>query len=126
MEREHSRIRAMLDKATQVFVRQGSPSEVNLILLELSGYTLSHFREEEALMRASSFPGLDAHKQEHERLSTYVRGLLDTSSKLDALKGALSALDYWIDTHIRVTDQEFHEFLHPAPVNPSQENHSQE
>ncbi len=121
MEREHSRIRAMLDKATQAFVRQGTPTEINVILLELSGYTLSHFREEEALMRASSFAGLDAHKQEHEQLATYVRGLLDASSKQDALKGALSALDYWMSTHICVADREFHEFLHSAPKNPSPE-----
>ncbi len=111
MEGEHSRIRTMLDKATQAFIRQASISEVNTILLELCGYTLNHFREEETFMRACSFAGAAAHKQEHDRLAIYVRGLLDTSSKRDALEGALSALDYWLDTHIRVADEEFHNFL---------------
>jgi hemerythrin len=111
MEAEHTRINAMLEKATQAFVRQASPADVNTILLELSGYTLTHFREEEELMRACAFPGVNAHKEEHDRLATYVRGLLDMRSKQEALQCAVSALDLWLDAHIRITDKEFCDFL---------------
>jgi hemerythrin len=101
----------MLEKATQAFVRQASPSEINAILLELSGYTLTHFREEEELMHTCAFPGFQVHKQEHDRLATYVRGLLDMRSKQEALQCAVSALDLWLDAHIRITDKEFCDFL---------------
>jgi hemerythrin-like metal-binding protein len=110
-EGEHTRITAMVEKATQAFVRQAAATEVNAILLELSGYTLTHFREEEDMMRQAAFPGFQAHKDEHDRLAVYVRGLLDMRSKQEALRCALNALDLWLDAHIRITDKEFFDYL---------------
>jgi len=112
VEAEHGRITAMLEKATQAFARHCTVPEVNSILLELSGYTVTHFREEEELMRASEFPELEAHKQEHDRIAGYIRGLLDMNSKRDAMQGALNALNLWADSHIRVTDKKFLDFVH--------------
>ena len=112
VEGEHTRITSMLEKATQAFVRHAGAPEVNAILLELSGYTLAHFREEEELMLECEFPGLEAHRNEHNnRLADYVRGLLDMRSKQEALQCAVSALDLWLDAHIRITDREFCDFL---------------
>jgi hemerythrin len=111
METEHTRINLLMQKATEAFVREASPREVNAILLELSGYTVVHFREEEELMLASGFPGLTAHKGEHDRLAAHVRGLLDISSKQEALQSAVKTLDLWLVAHIRVADKEFTDFL---------------
>jgi hemerythrin len=111
LEAEHNRIASLLEKATQAFVRQASPSEVNGILLELSGYTLTHFREEEELMCSFAFAGFDAHKDEHDRLAVHVRGLLDIASKQEALQSAVKTLHIWLDAHIRVTDKLFTDFL---------------
>lgn len=111
LEGEHARISAMLENATQAFLRQASPSEVNTILLELNGYTLNHFREEEELMSSCAFPGFALHKKEHDGLATYVRGLLDNSSKQEALQGSVGVLDLWLEAHLRIKDNEFSEFL---------------
>jgi len=110
-EGEHARITALIGKATEAFVRQASAAEVNAILLELSGYTLTHFREEEEIMRSADFPAFQTHKDEHDRLAAYVRGLLDMRSKQEALRCALNALDLWLDAHIRITDKEFFDYL---------------
>lgn len=110
-ENEHSRIIKLMQQATQAFMRQASASEVNAILLELSGYTLTHFREEEKLMNSVAYPGLETHKREHEQLAAQVRGLLDVRSKLEALQSAVSVLDIWLDAHLRITDKEFFDFL---------------
>jgi hemerythrin len=111
VEGEHLKITAMLEKATQAFVRDASASEVNSILLELSGYALTHFREEEALMRECAFPGLKEHKDEHDRLAACVRGFLDMRSKQEALRCAVSALELWLDAHIRIADKGFCDFI---------------
>jgi hemerythrin len=111
LEGEHARITTMLESATQAFVRQASPSEVNAILLELTGYTLNHFREEEELMLFCAYPSHEVHKQEHDGLAAYVRGLLDIHSKQEALRCAVSALDLWLNAHIRIKDSEFSDFL---------------
>jgi hemerythrin len=111
LDGEHARITAMLENAIQAFLRQASPSEVNAILLELNGYTLNHFREEEELMGSFAFPGFALHKQEHDRLAAYVRGLLDMRSKQEALRCSVGALDLWLEAHIRIKDNEFSDFL---------------
>jgi hemerythrin len=110
-ENEHARIIGLLQQATEAFIRQASPSEVNAILLDLSGYTLSHFRAEEKLMDSIAYPGIETHKQEHEQLAAQVRGLLDVPSKQEALQKAMSVLDIWLDAHLRITDKEFFDFL---------------
>jgi hemerythrin len=112
VEAEHGRITVMLEKATQAFARHCTPPEVNSILLELNGYTVTHFREEEELMRVSEFPGFEVHKQEHDRIAGYIRGLLNMRSKQDAMQGALNALNLWSDSHIRITDKKFLDFVH--------------
>jgi hemerythrin len=114
LEGEHARIAGMLQRATKAFMRHASPSEVNAILLELGGYALNHFREEEALMATSGYPGAEAHRREHEGMASYVRGLLDLQSKQDALLGAVNVLDQWIEAHIRIMDKEFFDFLQTA------------
>jgi hemerythrin len=110
-ENEHSRIIALMQQATQAFMRQASPAEVNAILLDLCGYTLSHFCEEEKLMVLAAYPGIESHKREHEQLAAQVRGLLDVRSKQEALQSAVSVLDVWLDAHLRITDKEFFDFL---------------
>jgi hemerythrin len=110
-ENEHARIIGMLQKATEAFIRQASPAEVNAILLDLSGYTLSHFRAEEKLMSSLAYPGIETHKREHEQLADQVRRLLDVPSKQEALQTAVSVLDIWLDAHLRITDKEFFDFL---------------
>ncbi len=110
-EHEHSRIIELMQKATQAFMRRASPSEVNAILLDLSGYTLTHFRAEEKLMSACAYPGFETHKREHEQIAAQVRGLLDVRSKQEALQSAVSVLDIWLDAHLRITDKEFFDFF---------------
>jgi hemerythrin-like metal-binding protein len=110
-EAEHGRIIGLLEKATQAFVRRASAAEVNGILLELNGYTLNHFREEEKLMCSSAFPGLEMHQREHTQLAAHLRGLLDMRSKQEALQCAVGVLSLWVDAHLRITDRYFLEYL---------------
>lgn len=110
-EAEHAHILELLEKVTLGLVRRASASEVNAILLELNGYTLNHFRDEQKLMDSSAFPDAETHKREHHHLASHIRGLLDMPSKQEALQSAVSVLALWLDAHLRIADRHFLEFL---------------
>lgn len=110
-EAEHAHIVALLEKVTLALARHASASEVNAILLELNGYTLKHFRDEEKLMDSYGFPDREMHKLEHEHLAAHMRGLLDLPSKQEALQRAMGVLALWLDAHLRIADKHFMEFL---------------
>lgn len=110
-EAEHVHILGLLEKVTSAFARHASAFQVNAILLELNGYTLKHFRDEEQLMDSFGFPDAEIHKREHRHLAAHMRGLLDVPSKQDALHRALGVLALWLDAHLRLTDKHLLEFL---------------
>ncbi len=57
-------------------VRDGSDSRrVAALFSRLREYTVYHFADEERLMRATRYPGLKAHAQDHEELKKQVRHL---------------------------------------------------
>lgn len=83
------------------------------ILVFLTNYTDEHFRDEEALMRAANYPGLDAHRERHaallddvqRRVQRYIAG---EDADLDEL---LTFLDGWLRHHIAGADRELVDFL---------------
>lgn len=83
---------------------------VGSVLSALSEYAEHHFRREEAMMAASGFPDIEAHKAEHRRLETHVR---DVCGRYRAgERGALNEqvvefLKKWLTEHILVTDKSY-------------------
>ena len=110
-EAEHARLIGLLEKAQLAISRNDSSAKVDAILLELSAYTMSHFREEERLMEANAFPGLQADKPEHWEMASHLHGLMDLRSKMEVLQCSVGVLALWIDAHLRITDSYFFSFL---------------
>jgi len=123
-EAEHARLIGLLEKATLAISRNDSASKVDAILLELSAYTMSHFREEERLMAANAFPGLEAHKREHAEMAGHLHGLMDLRSKMEVLQCSVGVLALWIDAHLRITDSYFFNFLQSKAQNESSQSES--
>jgi len=78
------------------------------VLHNLITYTQEHFRREEELIRNIRFPGLQAHKNEHEKLLTQV---LDLQKKFESGAATLSiqvlhVLRDWLIHHIGESDKE--------------------
>jgi len=97
------------------------------VLFDLVVYTKGHFMREEDFMKTIGFPGLDAHRQEHELLLWKV---IEQHNKLKAGKANLSIevagfLRAWLTDHIQGSDMEVAAFAaewkkHAAPrVGPS-------
>ena len=123
-EAEHARLIGLLEKAKLAISRNDPSSKVDAILLELSAYTMSHFREEERLMEANAFPGMEAHKREHAEMSSHLQGLMHLRSKMEVLQCSVGVLALWIDAHLRITDSYFFTFLQSQAQSDSTQNDS--
>ncbi len=88
------------------------------VLQSLITYTSTHFKDEEQVMQANSYPDLTRHRAEHEKL---VKQVLDLQKKFQA-GGAvltltvLSFLKDWLFTHIQGEDKKYGVFLNAKGI----------
>lgn len=81
-------------------------------------YTASHFAHEERLMRLHSFPDFEAHKAEHEKLTSQVRQFQADyrDGKVAMTVQLLHFLKEWLLKHIQESDQKYAPFLREKAV----------
>lgn len=88
-------------------LKQGK-EKINELLTFLDNYTISHFREEEALMTRSGFAGLSDHRKQHrefiDRLSQLKTDLNREGASLGVVVETNDALLGWIIRHIKSED----------------------
>jgi hemerythrin-like metal-binding protein len=84
----------------------------------LVDYTKEHFQREEELMEKYGFPGLEAHRQQHQSMVDEVNKLVSAYHKnRDAtIEGAIRYLQTWLIHHIKGTDKEYSAFLNEKGV----------
>ncbi|GJQ64579.1 MAG: hemerythrin [Melioribacteraceae bacterium] len=88
------------------------------VLDELISYTQTHFRHEEKVMQANSYPGLLQHKAEHENLICQVaefKQKFDTGS-LTLSISIINFLSDWVKNHIMAVDKQYSDFLNSKGV----------
>ena len=78
----------------------------------LSDYTLSHFADEEELMRRMDFPGLQVHLQEHRKLIDQLHALAERlkQAKQDNFVDddmVMFLVGDWLLKHVVEQDQEY-------------------
>ena len=86
---------------------------IDEIVKKLFDYADYHFASEERVMVTADFPGLDAHRRQHE---SFVRSLNDLVTDRSGDKGAdlrrvAIFVGTWIRGHILVTDKQLGEFV---------------
>jgi hemerythrin len=89
--------------------------EVGLLLSYLRAYAVTHFDEEEEVMRAAAYPGLKRHKAEHDR---FMRDIMKLTREQERRRGAGVApaelarwLEDWLVEHVSSTDGAMARFL---------------
>lgn len=80
---------------------------------ELLDYTATHFADEEALMAAAGYPGLDEHRREHADLLSKVHDMeMRAAFGERNLPADMSRfLLAWLVDHIQARDRKFGEYL---------------
>jgi len=82
------------------------------ILNELSGYVRTHFRTEEALMKACGYPLLAQHQREHDKYHDRLTELLVKAGRGDINRDGLHHyLSNWWSNHILGSDKQYVESI---------------
>jgi hemerythrin len=106
IDRQHRKLVAMLNELHDSMMRGDGNRIMGALLEDLIKYTKTHFVMEERLMSDSGYPGLRAHKAEHDALAAQVIKLLaDWKSGRVALSlTVLTFLKNWLRDHILGSD----------------------
>jgi hemerythrin len=87
-------------------------------LEQLLKYTTSHFAGEEAFMAKHHYPDIEAHKKQHQELTTVVARLLD-EARVRKTSGAALKLNLfatvWLVEHIMQEDNKYARFVLGKP-----------
>lgn len=95
-------------------VKSGDASEaVGEVIWNLITYVTEHFSEEERLMLSCNYPGLAAHREEHDRFVSRLRETqVEFISGQEISKNVLDFMVDWLVCHIKGTDQGYSRFIH--------------
>jgi hemerythrin-like metal-binding protein len=80
-------------------------------ITRLKNYTRSHFAAEEALMKASGYPGLAQHIAEHESFRARLAELHLQSISEDISAETVKFLTDWLTNHIARSDMAYAPYL---------------
>lgn len=113
LDGQHRELVAEIDRLF-LALHEGSPEKVaERILLHLSEYVEFHFKTEERCMLEAHYPGLAAHRAEHDALRGEVKAIVD-----DYLAGGgtltVKLSEYlrnWLVHHLDTTDRIMAEHL---------------
>jgi hemerythrin len=113
IDAQHARIFEL----AAAFAGGGDQVRVMKSLAILCDYVKTHFREEEMLMAASNFPGLDEHRRQHEQCRKMLYDLLGRAANMgldDVADEVKRLIDGWIYNHILTADSEYVPYLKAA------------
>ncbi len=115
---QHKRIFELLNQLHESMKAGTSITVIGEILHSLLAYTETHFVEEENLMMANGYPGIDRQKAQHRILLDKVLELqqkYQTSFELVSLS-MLSFLYDWLVNHIKVEDKQYAQFFNAKGI----------
>ncbi len=81
------------------------------MLAAVQNFATRHFEAEEHLMEGHGYPGLDAHRAEHQRLLGEVRGMGALGPSDGGLPDAVAAVMAQMRAHIDTVDRQLVDYL---------------
>jgi hemerythrin len=111
IDAQHLRLFEVVNDLIESFRRGEPESQVAGVVDFLLTFTLEHFGTEEALMERQGYPGLEAHRKEHQDVILRITALkrrIDEGEQPTIEVSILLA--EWLEYHIHDHDQAFAEF----------------
>ena len=113
IDAEHDLQMQLLDSLSQSLAKGGDFSPTRYVLEQFIEFSDMHFLSEQLVMRLHSYPGYEAHLEEHTRLMKKVRDIRENvfrGERVPSLQLILELRD-WLLTHIATEDAAFGDFL---------------
>ena len=115
IDAQHKKLVALCNNLRSAIMKNSSPEGLNWegslasALRECTDYVQTHFHDEEVLMKAAGYDGLERHKKEHEAFTRKVRETAQNFSTI-SVTGAIQFVKFlydWILSHIAHEDMLF-------------------
>lgn len=108
MNDEHKHLIAIMNHLHDEYAKKTSKEVLGPIVQELTNYTLTHFRDEEAFMARVGYPKLDTHKIIHKNLISRLESHVEAFKQSGSLDPAFfEFLQFWLSAHIRGIDMQY-------------------
>jgi len=119
LDEQHKRLFSLSEAVAQTLADSAERRSA-AALQALIDFSREHFAAEEGLMRASNYPGADAHARLHTSLLTELdeyclKVQRDWNANL-TVTGLVAFLWHWLIVHINSTDRELVGWLHRVGI----------
>ena len=122
-DEQHKEIIRMINLLYEVLGEKSEDSRDRVIRVteELLQYTHTHFLEEEVEMYRAHYPQYEAHKENHDKLTSMARDFMvrlyasDIGVKKISIE-LIATLSAWLKVHIKETDKRYSAFLNSKGV----------
>lgn len=115
IDNQHIELFSLFDEFVEGCAKERGTVSVVELHQKLKEYVEKHFRDEEALMASSGYPGLEKQKREHQKFQRQVSELGSTISRqgvtLIELVQMNKLLVNLLVNHVQDVDQKFGEYL---------------
>lgn len=118
LDRQHQQLFSTVTELEHALRAGRADDVINQLLGQVIEHTITHFATEERLMEECGFPGLDAHRRDHQELCQKLTmfNLSNLAGGPDVAAALLSLLQAWLHDHILKTDKEYSSFLNTRGV----------
>ena len=113
LDEQHREFQRLIEQLDADIAAGAGESVLGNLLQSLVEYTTIHFGDEEDLMLIHGFPGLTAHRTEHNALAVKIAVAQEEyeSGKKDVLAPLTHYLHSWLAEHIPKYDRQYYEFI---------------
>ncbi|MCC6587944.1 MAG: hemerythrin family protein [Bryobacterales bacterium] len=116
IDEEHKKLLDLLNELWRSMMEGKGRDHIGRTLEGLIQYTLTHFETEEVLMREHAYPGYEAHRQQHEKLTAQVRTMQAQylGGHGTSARELMLFMQGWIVRHIVASDKKYAPYLQGA------------
>ena len=112
IDEQHKNLFEWINTLSEAVENNIEAEAVGEVIWKLITYVTEHFHEEERLMLSSHYPGLSAHRKEHDKFVFRLQEIQNNfNSGHEMGKNIHDLLVEWLVCHIKGTDQGYSTFI---------------
>jgi hemerythrin-like metal-binding protein len=118
LDRQHQQLFRAVAELEEALRTGRADDIINKLLEKVIEHTIIHFAIEERLMEECGYPGLEAHRRDHQELSQKLTAfnLSNLAGRPGVPAALLVFLQTWLQEHILKTDKEYSNCLNTRGV----------
>jgi hemerythrin len=118
LDEQHRKLVATINELNQALRSGMGASVIDSVLGKLMEYANEHFKSEETLMEQHNFPGLPAHRRQHEEFRRRMALFMEAhgAGKPCVPVSVMLYMEKWLKEHMIKTDQLYSAYLNARGV----------